>query len=95
MPKVSNSDIRRSAGLWVQMYGDDAMAKAREMVEKMRRKGNEGGADVWLRIIVAISEFGVGAPPSSPKGHRCRSSRTHARASEQPIGHLPRRSPRR
>lgn len=28
-------------------------ANAREMVEEMRRKGDEAGADVWLRIIVA------------------------------------------
>ena len=30
------------------------MARARKMVEKMRRRGDTEGADVWLRIIVAI-----------------------------------------
>jgi hypothetical protein len=34
------------------------MAKAREMVEEMRRKGDYDGADEWLRIIVAIGELG-------------------------------------
>jgi hypothetical protein len=64
MPKVSNVEIRRSARLWLQMYGDAATAKAREMVEEMRRKGNKGGADTWLRIIVAVSELGA-APTDS------------------------------
>jgi len=29
-------------------------AKAREMVERMRHKGDNEGANTWLRIIVAI-----------------------------------------
>jgi len=33
-----------------------ATAKARKMVEEMRRKGDYDGADTWLRIIVAIGE---------------------------------------
>jgi hypothetical protein len=28
------------------------------MVEEMRRKGDNEGTDMWLRIIVAISELG-------------------------------------
>ena len=36
----------------------------REMVEAMRAKGDEEGADTWLRIIVAISELGT--PPTAP-----------------------------
>jgi hypothetical protein len=39
-----------------------ATAKAREMVEAMRRKGDEEGADTWLRIIVAIGT--LGDPPT-------------------------------
>ena len=34
------------------------MAKARERVEEMRRKGDNEGADRWLRIIIAIGELG-------------------------------------
>jgi len=41
-----------------------ATAKAREMVERMRRKGDHEGADTWLRIIVAIGELG-----EPPTGH--------------------------
>jgi hypothetical protein len=39
-------------------HGDQATAKAREMVEQKRRKGDTEGADTWLRIIVAIGHAG-------------------------------------
>ncbi len=41
------------------------MTKAREMVEAMRKKGDTEGADVWLRIIVAIGE--IGTPPTDAR----------------------------
>jgi hypothetical protein len=56
---VSDLDIDRSAHLWIQQHGDQALAKAREMVEGMRRKGDEEGADTWLRIIAVISALGT------------------------------------
>jgi len=34
--------------------GNRPTAKAREMVERMRHKGDNEGANTWLRIIVAI-----------------------------------------
>ena len=54
----SDHDINRSAHLWIQTHGENATAKAREMVETMRKKGDKDGADVWLRIIVAIGTLG-------------------------------------
>ena len=33
--------------------------KAREMIEATRAKGDNEGADTWLRIIVAIGELGL------------------------------------
>jgi hypothetical protein len=62
---VSDLDIHRSAHLWIQRHGDAATAKAREMLEAMRRRGDDAGADVWLRIIVAITE--LGAPPTDAR----------------------------
>ena len=62
---TSDHDIHRSAHLLIQRHGDTAMAKAREMVEEMRRKGDNKGADTWLRIIVAIGE--LGDPPSDAR----------------------------
>jgi len=50
---ASNLDIARTAHLWIQRHGDAATAKAREMVEKMRRRGDAEGSDVSPRTIVA------------------------------------------
>jgi hypothetical protein len=55
---VCDLDIARAAHLFIQLHGDEATARAREMVEEMRRKGDHDGADTWLRIIVAIGELG-------------------------------------
>ena len=62
---TSGHDIQRSAHLFVQLHGDEAVAKARKMVEEMRRKGDHEGADKWLRIIVAIGE--LGEPPTEAR----------------------------
>ena len=35
------------------------------MVEEMRRKGDEAGADVWLRIILAVGTLGT--PPTDAR----------------------------
>ncbi len=51
---VSNLDIFRSANIYRERYGDQAVAKAREMVWTMKERGDNDGADTWLRIIVAI-----------------------------------------
>jgi len=58
-------DIQRLAHLFIQLDGDQATAKARKMVEEMRRKGDHDGADKWLRIIVAIGE--LGEPPTDTR----------------------------
>jgi hypothetical protein len=59
---VSDLDVHRTAHLWMQRHGEQAVAKAREMVEEMRQKGDQDGADTWLRIIVAIGTLGT--PPT-------------------------------
>jgi hypothetical protein len=59
---ASDLDIQRAAHQWIAQHGDQATAKAREMVEDMRRRGDQEGADRWLRIIVAIGT--LGAPPT-------------------------------
>jgi len=62
---ASDHEVQRQAHLWLQLHRDEAMAKAREMVEAMRKKGGKAGADTWLRIIVAISELGT--PPTDAR----------------------------
>ena len=59
---VSDFDIQRLAYLFIQLDGERATARARKMVEEMRRKGDHDGADKWLRIIVAIGK--LGEPPT-------------------------------
>jgi hypothetical protein len=52
---MSDLDIRRSARTCIfEMHGDQAVAKAREMVRTMRECGDNDSADTWLRIIVAV-----------------------------------------
>jgi hypothetical protein len=63
---VSDLDIHRAAHLLIAEWGDQATAKAREMVETMRQKGDAEGADTWLRIIVAIGTLGA---PSTGARH--------------------------
>jgi hypothetical protein len=62
---VSNLDIRRLAHLFIHLDGKHAAARAREMVEESRRKGDPEGADKWLRIIVAIGD--LGEPPTDAR----------------------------
>jgi hypothetical protein len=51
---LSDLDVQHQAHTWIQRHGDGAMAKARAMVQEMRRNGDSDGADVWLRLIVAL-----------------------------------------
>lgn len=62
---VSDIYIHSTAHLWIQRYGDAATAKAREMVERLRAKGDAEGTDTWLRIIVAIGTLGT--PPTDAR----------------------------
>jgi hypothetical protein len=48
---VSDLDIFRAARLHLDQYGGQAVAKAREMVRYMRERGDNDGADTWLRIM--------------------------------------------
>ena len=63
---VSDLDVARTAHLWIQQHGDEATAKAREMVDEMRRKDDLAGDDVWLRIIVVIGALGT-PPTDAPR----------------------------
>ena len=51
---TSDLDIYRAARLWLGQHGDDAVAMARRKVAELQTAGQRDGADVWLRIIVAI-----------------------------------------
>jgi len=61
---VSDLDILRAAHLHLERYGDQAVAKAREMVQTLKERGDNDGADTWLRVIVAIET--MRQEPSGP-----------------------------
>jgi hypothetical protein len=51
---IMDPDIHRAARLHLERYGDEAVAKARDIVRKLKERGDNEAADTWLRIIVAI-----------------------------------------
>ena len=55
-PHMTDRDVEiyRSANLFVELHGDEAITKARDMVRTMRWRSDKAGADRWLQIIVAI-----------------------------------------
>jgi hypothetical protein len=56
---TSDLDIFRAAHLWAGQHGDAAVAEARKRVAELQATGQRDGADVWLRIIVAIETLGT------------------------------------
>ena len=58
---VSDLDIFRSANMYLKLHGEEAIAKAREMVRTIKESGDSDGADTWLRIIVAIETMQRGS----------------------------------
>jgi hypothetical protein len=62
---MSDFDIQLAVGHWIHQHGDQAITRAREMVEKMQRQGDAEGVDMWLRIIVVIGK--LGEPPIGAK----------------------------
>jgi len=54
---ISDVVIHRFAHFFVHLHGDEATAKARDMMEQMRRKGDQDAADTWRQIILDIGEL--------------------------------------
>jgi hypothetical protein len=51
---INDHFVRRTARIYSEIHGDQAVAKARERVADLQKRGDPIGADMWLRIIVAI-----------------------------------------
>jgi hypothetical protein len=47
-------DVYRAANWMLARYGNGAVPEARRHVERLRTEGDTPGADLWLRIIIAI-----------------------------------------
>jgi hypothetical protein len=63
---VSDLDILRAAHLHLERYGDQAVAKAREMVRTLKERGDNDGADTWLRIHRCDRDDASGALRAGP-----------------------------
>jgi hypothetical protein len=63
---VSDLDILRAAHLHLDSSGmaTRRSRKAREMVRTLKERGDNDGADTWLRVIVAIET--MRQEPSGP-----------------------------
>ena len=48
--------IHHSASLWRDLHGDDAAPEAPKMAPSLQRNGDLEGADLRLRLIVALEE---------------------------------------
>jgi hypothetical protein len=51
---VAEIDVYRTANWMLGRYGGGAVPEARRHVERLRQEGDTAGADLWLRIIIAI-----------------------------------------
>ncbi len=56
-------DIYRSASVLVKQHGPDAPLHAAMRADAMLEKGDLDGQAVWKRIIRAVEELQVRAPP--------------------------------
>ena len=65
---VSDLDILRAAHLHLERDGEQAVAKAREMVRTLKERGDNDGADTWLRIIVTMRQEPPGLHPAPDRG---------------------------
>jgi hypothetical protein len=67
---VSDLDILRAAHLHLERHGAQAVTKARELVRTLNERGDDDGADTWLRIIVAIETTRQEPPGPHPAPNR-------------------------
>lgn len=55
--QTSDDEVQRLARLWFERHGEAALSLARDMASEMQQSGNLGGADMWLRVIVALQDL--------------------------------------
>lgn len=51
---INDHYVHRTARVYSEIHGDQAVAKARERVADLQKRGDSIGADMWLQIILAI-----------------------------------------
>ncbi len=54
---ITNYIIRRTAQSYVDTYGPNSLDKARERVLYFQKNGDPIGADMWIRVTIAIKDL--------------------------------------
>ncbi len=51
---ITDLDVFRAAKLHLDRHGEAAITEARRRAAELQAAGDRDGADVWLRIVLAI-----------------------------------------
>jgi hypothetical protein len=51
---IEDLDIYKSAKIYVDQYGEEALSKAMQRVEMYRESGNDDAMVIWNKIVDAI-----------------------------------------
>ena len=72
---ITDYVIHRAAQSYTDIYGPNALEKARERILYFQKNGDSIGADMWIRVTIALKDLantGRFAPASDPRDRRLR-----------------------
>ena len=72
---ITDYVIHRAAQSYIDIYGPNALEKARERILNFQKNGDSIGADMWIRVTIALKDLantGRFAPASGPLDRRLR-----------------------
>jgi hypothetical protein len=72
---ITDYVIHRAAQSYTDIYGPNALEKARERILYFQKNGDSIGADMWIRVTIALKDLantGRFAPASDPSDRRLR-----------------------
>ena len=55
--RITDYVVHRAAQSYVDTYGSSARDKARERVLYFQKNGDSIGADMWIRVIIALKDL--------------------------------------
>jgi hypothetical protein len=67
---ITDYVVHRAAQSYADTYGSKALDKARERVLFFQKNGDSIGADMWIRVIIALKDLantGRAAPASDQR----------------------------
>jgi hypothetical protein len=67
---ITDYVVHRAAQSYADTYGPNALDKARERVLFFQKNGDSIGADMWIRVIIALKDLanaGRSAPASDQR----------------------------